>query len=155
MNYDISKSKRNEDQIIYRNYVFSKHITRNNHQVWRCRFLGCRSTGYTHIDYLTADSFFILDIDHNHPPEESLIARRELLNHMKNIMKNMSLTPYIVVDTIMRGAGVEQIRILGDYEAVYRTLRRFKAIILNPQPHNAFGLNETLTITHIDTPFFR
>jgi hypothetical protein len=53
---------------------------------------------------------------------------------MKIILDIVPISPRDVINKVMSGVTREYIRILGDYETVYRTLQRYISKILNPPP---------------------
>ena len=76
---------------------------------------------------------------------------------MKDLIRLTDQSPRTIVHKIIRGANEAQIRSLGNFETLYRTLTNVRERASNPKPYlyEQLRLSEVLCKTHINTEFFR
>lgn len=151
----ISKTNRNADLIIDGDYSFRIKRRNRNGVVWYCSQEGCPAKGTTSLDYVSNLASWRVLVEHNHQNNGDENTRKVLIQQMKTLMSIGFVLPREAINLVMRGGLEDEVRALGNREAILRILRRHAESMLNPKPYmySELGLSSLLSVTYLSTPF--
>lgn len=145
------KSFKNKFLIIDNDYIFRLNHVNARTINWRCNEVGCNSTAISSSEIENnLGSFNVISI-HNHVANRNTAIKAQKIYEMKVLVDQGFENPREIVHRILRGADAETILALGNFEVLYRTIRRYRASIKNPKPYLIqelqLGINLTITVT--------
>ena len=139
----------NTYKISHEEFLYTKYKERSTFIVWRCTTRGCSGYEKIPLDFLR-DQTFIQTREHNHEiVDDNYKKKLKYINKMKELIRISDLKPKHVVGRIIEGECLEIIRVLGDFENIYRMLRDYRLKFINPKPYryNILKLNQNITKT--------
>lgn len=79
------------------------------------------------------------------------------IQKMKEYVELTKESPRNVVHHVLKGANMEILEAMGNFDSIYRTLRNFRSSLLNPKPflYPSINLSSNLCTTHLNERFYQ
>ena len=153
----IIKSQQDKNQIIHESYIYEIKKVCISTINWRCIRKTCTATASSRIDFETFPNSFCVHRSHNQQADYDVVTKKIYIEKMKTMIEQPNFCPRGVVSTVMKGAELNLLNIIGPFDLLYRNLRNHRIKTVNPPPYAypRIKLSSQLTKTHTRTDFYR
>lgn len=150
-------SNKGHELMIYNNFIYRKKRVGQENVLWQCTKSTCNSIAYLCLNYQEQFQNFRVVRDHNHNPPIVEIQKKLYLNEMKKVIKLTNNAPRSIVNAVLRGSEASVITSVGKKENIYKNLRNYRRLIINPKPYiyKTIKLSQKLSQTHTLQKFYR
>ena len=152
------KGKRNKDIILLEGFTYFQRYTYNDGRLkWKCNKTDCLAYIITPSDHREPGFVCVVHGQHNHEAEYEQVNCRL---HRKTIYENCLTnndTPKKVVNDYLRLVGYDKIQEMGNFEDIFRFIRKIREEKRNPKPYlyPDLNLSAILSKTVTNESFYR